>query len=379
MPGRLVLSDGDQVRNLLGRYCERLDAGDFDGVGELFATGRLTTEDSVVLATGATEVADFYRRGTRLHEGSPRTKHLVVDTVLEPGSDGVVDRRPVVLRRAAGRRRAAPAAAHHRRAVRRLVRPRRRRLDMGRAPVRGRPAGRPLAPPGVPAVSVALVTGAASGIGAAVGRRLRADGYDVVGLDILPAEGVRRCDVTSTAEIDAVVADLDQLDVVANVAGIPQFGRAETITDDEWERVLAVDLTGPFKVVRAALPLLKASRGCIVNLASVAGIQGQAYTAAYSAAKGGLVVLTKALAIELAPDGVRVNCICPGGVDTPLLRQVQFPEDADARLLERLTGPLAGATLATAEQVAEAVAWMVSPAAACITGIALPMDGGRSA
>lgn len=83
-----MLSDGDQVRNLLGRYCERLDAGDFDGVGELFATGRLTTEDSVVLATGATEVAAFYRRGTRLHEGSPRTKHLVVDTVLEPAPDG---------------------------------------------------------------------------------------------------------------------------------------------------------------------------------------------------------------------------------------------------------------------------------------------------
>ena len=83
-----MLSDGDQVRNLLGRYCERLDAGDVDGVGALFAAGRLTTEDGVVLATGADEVAEFYRRGTRLHEGSPRTKHLVVDTVLEPTVDG---------------------------------------------------------------------------------------------------------------------------------------------------------------------------------------------------------------------------------------------------------------------------------------------------
>jgi hypothetical protein len=88
MPGRLVLSDGDRVRNLLGCYCERLDAGDFDGVGELFAAGRLTTDEGVVLATGVAEVADFYRRGTRLHGGSPRTKHLVVDTVLEPSSDG---------------------------------------------------------------------------------------------------------------------------------------------------------------------------------------------------------------------------------------------------------------------------------------------------
>jgi hypothetical protein len=88
MPGRPVLSDGDQVRNLLGRYCERLDAGDFDGVGELFARGRLTTEDGTVLASGAAEVAELYRRGTRLHEGTPRTKHLVVDTVLEPSSEG---------------------------------------------------------------------------------------------------------------------------------------------------------------------------------------------------------------------------------------------------------------------------------------------------
>lgn len=228
-------------------------------------------------------------------------------------------------------------------------------------------------------MSVALVTGAASGIGAAVVRRLTAAGMDVVGVDVRPAEGVRRCDVTSTTEVAAVVADLERLDVVANVAGIPQFGRVETISDEEWDRVLAVDLTGPFKVARAALPLLKQSRGCIVNLASVAGLQGQAYTAAYSAAKGGLVTLTKAMAVELAPDGVRVNCVCPGGVDTPLVQLARFPADADPRLLALLTGPLDGAMLASADDVADAVAWLASPAAATVTGIALPMDGGRSA
>lgn len=79
-----VLSDGDQVRNLLGRYCERLDLGDYDGVGELFSGGRLATDDDTVLATGATEVAEFYRRGTKLHGPTPRTKHLVIDTILEP-------------------------------------------------------------------------------------------------------------------------------------------------------------------------------------------------------------------------------------------------------------------------------------------------------
>ena len=228
-------------------------------------------------------------------------------------------------------------------------------------------------------MSTALVTGAASGIGAAVATRLRADGYDVVGVDITPAEDVLRCDVTSTADVESVIGGLEELDLVANVAGIVQFGRVEAISDEEWERVVAVDLTGPFKVLRAAVPLLKRSRGCIVNLASVAGIQGQAYTAAYSAAKGGLVMLTKALAVELAPDGVRVNCICPGGVDTPLIRQATFPDDAVPRLLDMLQGPLAGAMLARPEDVAEVVAWLASPAAATITGIALPMDGGRSA
>jgi len=83
----VVLSDGDLVRNLLGRYCERLDLGDYDGVGALFADGRLATDDGTVLATGADEVAEFYRRGTRLHGATPRTKHLVVDTVLEPSAD----------------------------------------------------------------------------------------------------------------------------------------------------------------------------------------------------------------------------------------------------------------------------------------------------
>jgi hypothetical protein len=83
----VALSDGDEVRNLLGRYCERLDAGDFAGVGELFAAGRLTTDTGDVLATGARQVADFYRAGTLLHDGSPRTKHLVAGTVLQPSAD----------------------------------------------------------------------------------------------------------------------------------------------------------------------------------------------------------------------------------------------------------------------------------------------------
>jgi meso-butanediol dehydrogenase / (S,S)-butanediol dehydrogenase / diacetyl reductase len=234
---------------------------------------------------------------------------------------------------------------------------------------------------------VALVTGVASGIGRAVAERLVADGATVVGLD-LRAEGpdgveVMAADVTDRAAVDAVVAHAvaahGRLDVVANVAGIPQFGRVDDLSDAEWQRQLDVNLTGPFTVCRAALPHLRATRGCIVNVASIAGLQGQAYTAAYCASKGGLVALTRALAVELALDGVRVNCVCPAAVDTPLLAEVahRIPPDADPRLLDRLQMLMPG--LVTPGQVADAVAWLASDAAALVTGQALALDGGRSA
>jgi meso-butanediol dehydrogenase / (S,S)-butanediol dehydrogenase / diacetyl reductase len=163
------------------------------------------------------------------------------------------------------------------------------------------------------------------------------------------------------------------------VAGIPQFGRVDDLSDAEWQRQLDVNLTGPFTVCRAALPHLRATRGCIVNVASIAGLQGQAYTAAYCASKGGLVALTRALAVELALDGVRVNCVCPAAVDTPLLAEVahRIPPDADPRLLDRLQMLMPG--LVTPGQVADAVAWLASDAAALVTGQALALDGGRSA
>ena len=227
---------------------------------------------------------------------------------------------------------------------------------------------------------VVLVTGAASGIGRAVADAFEALGDEVVGVDVAAADGVVRCDVTSTSDVERVVASMTRLDVLANVAGIPQFGPFESITDEEWNRVLDVDLTGAFRFCRAALPLLRESRGCIVNLASIAGLQGQAYTAAYSAAKGGLVLLTKALAVELSVDGIRVNAVCPGGVDTPLAAAVGEKlgdPRLDGGLLAKQLGLLPG--LATPEDVASAVVWLASPAAAQVSGVALPMDGARSA
>jgi meso-butanediol dehydrogenase / (S,S)-butanediol dehydrogenase / diacetyl reductase len=234
---------------------------------------------------------------------------------------------------------------------------------------------------------VAFVTGAASGIGWAVAGRLQADGATVVGFDRRP-EGpdgvvVLEGDVTDRAAVDAALGHVvdrhARLDVVANVAGIPQIGRIEDITDDEWRRVLEVNLTGPFLVCRAALPHLRATKGCIVNVASIAGIEGQAYTAAYCASKGGLVMLTRALAVELALEGVRVNCVCPAGVDTPLMHEVaeRIPPGLEPRLFDRLQMLMPG--LISPGEVADAVAYLASDAARSITGHALTIDGGRSA
>ena len=230
---------------------------------------------------------------------------------------------------------------------------------------------------------VALVTGAAGGIGAATVTRLRDDGFVVAGFDVRPGDGVEMLDVTDAASVESAVASViaahGRLDLVANVAGISQFGRVEGLTDDEWHRNLAVNLTGPFTVIRAALPHLRAARGCVVNVASIAGVHGQAYTAAYSAAKGGLVMLTKALAVELAPDGVRVNCVCPAGVDTPLVAEVagKIPPDADRALMARMNMLLPG--LVSPEEVAGAIAYLASDDARNVTGHALVLDGGRSA
>jgi meso-butanediol dehydrogenase / (S,S)-butanediol dehydrogenase / diacetyl reductase len=234
---------------------------------------------------------------------------------------------------------------------------------------------------------VAFVTGVASGIGHAVAERLRDDGLTVAGFDRRDAapEGVDAVvgDVTDRAAVDAAIARAvgahGRLDVVANVAGIAQFGRVDDLDDDEWQRSLDVNLTGPFLVCRAALPHLRATRGCIVNVASIAGLEGQAYTAAYCASKGGLVMLTRALAVELALDGVRVNCVCPAAVDTPLVSEVagRIPPDADPRLLDRLQMLMPG--LISPAEVAAAVAYLASDDARTITGQALALDGGRSA
>ena len=233
---------------------------------------------------------------------------------------------------------------------------------------------------------IVVITGAASGIGHATAELFRDLGDTVYGLDINPTvpDGVTyvECNVGSKAAVDAAIArcaEHGRIDVLANVAGIVQFGRFEGVTEEEWDRVHAVDLKGPFFVMQAALPHLKAAKGNIVNVSSVAGNVSQPYATAYAAAKGGLTQLTKALALELSPDGIRVNAICPGTVDTPIVSHVAsiFPTDLDPRVADRLMMMLPGRAITPAE-IGSAIVYLASPPARMITGAVLAFDGGMS-
>jgi NAD(P)-dependent dehydrogenase (short-subunit alcohol dehydrogenase family) len=228
----------------------------------------------------------------------------------------------------------------------------------------------------------AFVTGAASGIGAATVELLSAKGAKVVGADIAEAEGVVRCDVTDQASvasaIETAVDQLGGLDVCANVAGIDVFSRFEDLSLDLFDRHLGVNLVGPMLVTQAALPHLKRSRGNVVSVASISGLQGQPYNSAYCASKGGLLLLMRSLAVELAADGIRVNCVCPGGVETPLVAGATqgLPPDADFGLFDRMNGVLDGGGYMPPSHVAEAIAYLASDAAASVTGAALVVDRG---
>ena len=242
---------------------------------------------------------------------------------------------------------------------------------------------------------VAIVTGAASGVGRETAERLAAEGATVVAVDrdagglevtvagIVERDGraeARGLDVTdpdaSTALVDAVAAEHGRLDVLANVAGVLRFAHATEHTRADWDQTLAVNLSGPWFLMQAALPHLELTRGSIVNVASAAGLVGQAYTAAYCASKGGLVLLTKALAVEYASRKVRVNCVCPGQVDTNLLADFAFPEGADQRLLDKLLPLVRGAA---PEEIATLIAYLASDEARYVTGSAFPIDGGQTA
>jgi len=240
-----------------------------------------------------------------------------------------------------------------------------------------------------------LVTGAAAGIGRATALRLAAEGARVACADVDlagardAADAIRAaagtaaavgCDVSDAEACDAAVAqaarDLGRLDALCNIAGIAMQGHATELATEQWNRVIAVNLSGTFFMCRAAIPHLLETRGNIVNMASAAGLVGVAYSAGYCASKGGVVLLTRALAVEFAHRGLRVNCVCPGGVDTALTRAVRFPSDAEPRLLGRM---MLAPQIAKPEDVAAAIAYLASDEACYVNGAALAIDGGQVA
>ncbi|MCW2544810.1 MAG: family oxidoreductase [Frankiales bacterium] len=222
-----------------------------------------------------------------------------------------------------------------------------------------------------------LVTGAASGVGKETAALFAAEGADLLRLDVTEGPDITVVDLTDSARVQEIVREGGPFDIVLNVAGIVRLDHIAELSLETWQRHLDVNLTAPFVVSQAALPGLIERRGNIVNVASVAGLRGQAYSAAYCASKAGLVMLTKSMALELAKARVRVNCVCPGGIDTPLLVGVAntMPKELDDSLMQRLYNPLPPG-FAKPGEIAEAIAYLASDAARSVTGSSFSIDGG---
>ncbi len=242
-----------------------------------------------------------------------------------------------------------------------------------------------------------LITGASRGIGYATAREFLALGARVAvngrteqsvataiaelggGDRLVPAPGSVGTADGCASIVKTAIEGLDGLDVLVNNAGVSIDSTIEKADEAIWDETLDVNLKGTFFCVRAALPALRNNGGAIVNVASVDGLQGSVEGAVYCASKGGVVNLTRALAMELAP-GIRVNCVCPGWVDTDMLRRdyVDHADDPAAAEREAIEeAPLK--RVATPEEIAKAIVYLASHDARFITGVALPMDGGISA
>jgi meso-butanediol dehydrogenase / (S,S)-butanediol dehydrogenase / diacetyl reductase len=238
---------------------------------------------------------------------------------------------------------------------------------------------------------VAVVTGASSGLGAAVARLLASRGALVHGLardesrleQVFAEVPQGRWRITDLADPDAcaeaiadTIAVFGRIDALVNVAGAHTMRHTPEVTDEQWHRDLAVNLNGPFFLCRAALPHLLETAGNIVNVASTAGTQGQAYSAGYCAAKHGLVGLTRALAVEFAHTAVRVNAVCPGGMLTPQVSDFVAPDGADFDLIMRTASPRG---MSEPAEVAKLIAFLASDDASAVHGAVYAADNGRSA
>ncbi|MGE3287314.1 MAG: SDR family NAD(P)-dependent oxidoreductase [Pseudonocardia sp.] len=233
---------------------------------------------------------------------------------------------------------------------------------------------------------VAAVTGGASGIGAAVARRLLADGAHVAVLDRdpdgAPPGTLPVCaDVTDDASVRAAVArvldEWGRLDVLVNNAGVGAQGTVADNPDNEWHRVLDVNLLGIVRVTRAALPALRRSpAAAVVNTGSIAGTAGLPQRALYSATKGAVHALTRAMAADHLHEGIRVNCVAPGTADTPWIGRLLARAEDPAAERAALEARQPHGRLVSADEIAAAVAHLASPRCSSTTGVTLAVDGG---
>jgi NAD(P)-dependent dehydrogenase (short-subunit alcohol dehydrogenase family) len=242
---------------------------------------------------------------------------------------------------------------------------------------------------------VAVVTGAANGIGRAIAERLATEGAAVVAADVDAVAGAGvtaaiergggravfvRTDVTRDADLARMLAAatdrFGRLDVLVNDAGVGTYVPFAELTAAEWDRMHAVNLRAVFRSCQLALASLAAPGGAILNVASQSGLVGQAMNEAYCASKGGVVLFTRSLARELAPRGIRANCVCPGGVDTAMLHGFLAAGGSTPVQVAKQV-PLG--RIAEPAEIAAAAAFLVSDDASYVTGVALPVDGGATA
>ncbi len=242
---------------------------------------------------------------------------------------------------------------------------------------------------------VAVVTGAGAGIGLGCARVLGAAGAAVAVWDIdeaaahsaagqLQSAGIKArafiADVGQASAVDSTIAaimgEYGRIDILVNNAGTHDGKGIEEADGSDWDRIIDTNLKSVFLVSKAALPYLKQGRGAIVNMGSMVGLVGQGKSGAYSASKGGIIALTKNMALDLAPYGIRVNCICPGWVETPLVNAwfALQPDEAAARAYVDSIHPLG--RIAVAEEIGKTALFLASDLASFVTGVAIEVDGG---
>jgi NAD(P)-dependent dehydrogenase (short-subunit alcohol dehydrogenase family) len=221
--------------------------------------------------------------------------------------------------------------------------------------------------------STALITGAAGGIGGALLVAFRQAGYRAIGVDCAPAEGVARLDITDATAVTAFAAGLDVLGVLVNAAGVLRL--REEYDPSEFARVVEVNLTGTMRMSVACRAALAKAKGAIVNIASMHAIFGAPLSPAYGASKGGVVQLTKSLAVAWAEDGIRVNAIAPGWIETPMTVPARSDASRNRAILDRT--PLG--RWGTPDDIVGPALFLASDGARFITGAVLVVDGGYSA